>query len=521
MNRFKRSHLWLVAILAFVLAGLAACTTVQADETNAADEEALQTTSVRTGDIIISATGAGTIIPASQVALGFPGGGRLVELLVSVGDHVEAGDVLAVLDDSDAQQSLANAQLQLEQIVLQNDAAATETGISYNDIAVEQALINLEQAQSDLDELLNWTVDDDEIALLQAQLEAAQAGYNAALGQQGQASSNIQVSAISLEQAERDLEEAQEAYDTAYDPGREWELSDPRRATALENERSAAERSLQRAQDNLEVAQLQYSGTVSSSASSGTASSQASVVSAQLALQSAQTGPTEDDISLARTTVRQAELGYQQALLNREADSLSQRQAELNVQAAQEALNDTIMLAPVAGVVTAVGANLGELVGTTAIITLADLDQPQLELFLDETDLDKVAVGYPADVVFDAFPDQTVDGTVTQVDPAITTSNGVSAVRAIVQLDNNRPQVLPMGLNATVDIVGGEALGATLVPIEALREIADGQYVVFVLQNGEPVLTPVEVGLMNFAFAEIISGVQPGEVVTTGIVETQ
>lgn len=521
MNRLTRSHGWVLVILALMLVGLAACTTVQADEANPADEEALQTTAVRTGDIIISATGAGTVIPTSELALSFAGGGRLTELLVSVGDEVEAGEVLARVDSTAAQEALANAELQLAQAVLQNEAAGTETGISFNDIAVEQALINLEQAQADLNELLNWTPDEDEIALLQAQLEAAQAGYNAALGQQGQVSTSIQVSAISLEQAQRDLDDAQAAHDTAFDPGREWELNDPRRATALENERDAAERSLLRAQESLEVAQLNYNGTVSGSSSSNTASSTATVLSAEQALAAAQEKPTDDEITAAETAVRKAQLAYQQALLNREADSLSQQQAELNVQSAQQTVNDTILIAPAGGVVTAVEAGVGELVGTSAIITLVDLNQPQLEVYLDETDLDKVAIGYPADIVFDAFPDQTIGGTVVAVDPAITTSNGVSAIRAVVQLDNSRPQVLPVGLNATVDIVGGEALGATLVPIEALREIADGQYVVFVLQDGEPVLTPVEVGLMNFAFAEIISGLQPGQMVTTGIVETQ
>ena len=44
---------------------------------------------------------------------------------------------------------------------------------------------------------------------------------------------------------------------------------------------------------------------------------------------------------------------------------------------------------------------------------------------------------------------------------------------------------------------------------------------IFVMDNGEPQLRMVEVGLMDFTYAEILSGLELGDVVTTGIVETQ
>jgi multidrug efflux pump subunit AcrA (membrane-fusion protein) len=84
-----------------------------------------------------------------------------------------------------------------------------------------------------------------------------------------------------------------------------------------------------------------------------------------------------------------------------------------------------------------------------------------------------------------------------------------------------KPQTLPVGLNATVEVIGGQTQNAVLVPVEALRELSEGQYALFVMEDSEPKLRTVEVGLMDFTFAEILSGVAEGEVVTTGIVETQ
>jgi hypothetical protein len=76
-------------------------------------------------------------------------------------------------------------------------------------------------------------------------------------------------------------------------------------------------------------------------------------------------------------------------------------------------------------------------------------------------------------------------------------------------------------MSAAVDVISGRAVGATLVPVEALRELSPGEYAVFVMVDGTPTLTSVEVGLMDVTYAEILSGVKAGDVVTTGLVDTE
>lgn len=518
----KRRWFWLVVLLLAVMGGggyfYYTNTAVTAAEDSEEDE--LQTAVARQGDLVVSATGAGVIIPAQQVNLSFAGSGHLREVMVRVGDEVVEGALLARLDDRDAQQALLNAQLQLAQATMQTDAAATETGVSYDDIAVAQAQINLDAARADLDDLLHWEADPDEIALLEANVAAAEAAYNAARGQEAASSTNITVSNINLEQAQRDLASAQTAYEVAWDPGREWELNDPRTANALEAERSRTTDALQRAQDNLDIAQLNVNASVSSTNVSSSTNAQSNLLNAQQALAAALAGPTVDEIAAAEMALRQTELAWQQALLNQESNGISLAQAELNVAAAETAVADTTLTAPMAGTVTAVNFSVGETV-SGGVIVLADLTQPLLEVYLDETDLDKVGMGYEVEVVLDAFPDETFSGQVVQVDPQLVTEGGVTAVRILVQMNYAKPQTLPIGLNATVEVIGGRAQNAVLVPVEALREISPGQYALFVMENGEPVLRMVEVGLMDFSFAEIISGVEAGEEVTTGIVQTQ
>ena len=222
----------------------------------------------------------------------------------------------------------------------------------------------------------------------------------------------------------------------------------------LISEREQAAAALLYAQENLQIAQLNYDASLSNSGSSGSANAESQLLSAEQALATALAGPTDEQITAAETAVQQAELNLQQAQLNREANELGLAQAELSLALAQEGLAGTIITAPVAGTVMSVSGHVGEQVGTAPFITLADLSQPTLEIFLDETNLDKVDVGSKVDVVFSALPTDQFTGTVVQVDPQLTQSGDLSAIRALVQLDWNHDQTLPAGLTAAVNVVG-------------------------------------------------------------------
>ncbi|MCA9984131.1 MAG: efflux RND transporter periplasmic adaptor subunit [Anaerolineales bacterium] len=481
------------------------------------EEPTIQTARVRTGDIIVSASGAGAVVAATEINLGFRTGGVLADVSVQVGDRVLAGDVLAQLDSTDANKAIALADIQVAQAALQGNPAALNGYLPDQTISVSQAEINLISAQARLAELVEWQPDTDAIALAEANLAAAQANYEAAANKDAAAGNSLTSVRVTLELAQAALADAQAAYAIAFDPARDWELTDTRQATALENERAAAERNLEKAEGALAIAQANYNLAVANLNNDSATSAQAAIVNAEQALARAQTGPTDAEITSAQLSVQQAQIGLAQA-------ELALIQAQINLEAAQTALVNTTLLSPIDGVVVAINAQPGESVSTAPFITIADLTQPLLEVFMDETDLDKVGLNYEVEVVFDALPDDLFIGHVVQVDPMLTMVDGVTAVRALVLLDAdsfNKPQTLPVGMNAAVEIIGGRTEGALLVPIEALRELAPGQYAVFVMENDEPSLRVVQVGLMDFTSAEIISGVNRGEVVSTGVVDTE
>ncbi len=101
-------------------------------------------------------------------------------------------------------------------------------------------------------------------------------------------------------------------------------------------------------------------------------------------------------------------------------------------------------------------------------------------------------------------------------------SNPSTALRLRSGQDSgHRPWLLPAGLNASVDVIAGRAENALLVPVETLRKLSPGNYAVFVMVDGKLEMRPVEVGLMDVTSAQIISGLEQGDEVSTGIVETE
>ncbi|MBN2044920.1 MAG: efflux RND transporter periplasmic adaptor subunit, partial [Anaerolineales bacterium] len=248
-------------------------------------------------------------------------------------------------------------------------------------------------------------------------------------------------------------------------------------------------------------------------------------------------GPTEAAINDARYT-----LELQEALLAEAQDYLtlittgtvSEDATGSNItnyyklldalETAQENLEAAEMVAPISGVITELVGEVGDTSSNNTLLTIADVETLYVEIYLDSSDWDKIDLGYNVEIVFDSLPEKTFIGSVIQIDPFLTSSAGATVIGGLVALeteDQALVQKLPLGSSAGVEVIGGRAEGVLLVPVESLKEVSEGQYAVFVIEDGEPKLTLVEIGLMDIYYAEVISGLELGDVVTTGIVETE
>ena len=457
----RKKWFWILGFIILVAGGggfYFYATNSSAVDTASAQQPAMQTAVARRGELIITASGTGQVSPASQVGVGFDESGTLIELKVGIGDTVHAGDVLARLQTNNTPQEIAASVSDAELVVIKAQQ-------SLDDLIANAGIARTEAMNS--------------IATYAQEVRDAQytlENYSMPIFMQGMDA----IQAVDLTKAQLDAA---------------WAAFEPYKYYAASNEtRQALLVALNLAQSNYDAAvkRLNYEYALQVA--------QANLDKARREYEQYKDGPAATELILAQT-------------------ELANAQARLAL--AKETKSIADLVAPIDGTVMSVDASVGEALGATAIITLADLEHLQIEVYLDETDLDKAAVGYQAEVIFDALPDQTFKGQVVTVSPGLETVGNVQAVKVIVLLDDTGSAKLPVGLNASVDIIAGLAENAVLIPIEALREIEPGEYAVFVIEDGTPVLRVVQVGLQDITSAEILSGVQAGDTVTTGITQTR
>lgn len=199
--------------------------------------------------------------------------------------------------------------------------------------------------------------------------------------------------------------------------------------------------------------------------------------------------------------------------------------AELDLETAKDNLAGATLKAPFDGTILSVAGKAGDTIEVTAkkkastFISIADLAHPLLKFSIDETDWGMIAKGEAAKVTFDAFPNRTFSGSVTRVDPAISTNDDTPVVSGLIQLDLSQETdvpAFPKNLSGSVLIIQAAAENVLLIPVEALHEQSDGTYGVYVVgADGQPSLKTVTVGLRDVASAEIKSGLNAGDTVIT------
>jgi len=179
------------------------------------------------------------------------------------------------------------------------------------------------------------------------------------------------------------------------------------------------------------------------------------------------------------------------------------------------------MIAPFDGVVVNLNMVPGQLASGESLLTLSALDRLQVMFYMDETDLAGLKVGNRVVYTFNAYPESNISGEVTLIESVLQNVDGAPA--AVVWgsiLEESSFEILA-GMTVDVEVIAGEVEDGLIIPIQALRELTPGSYAVFLVKpDGTLELTPVTVGLRDFANAEITSGLKAGDIISTGTIET-
>ncbi len=458
-----------------------------------ASAETLYTAKAATGDMTLLANGTGTIMPAAESSIGFSSNGQVRQINIKVGDQVKAGDVLAQLDDTDAKIALAQAQDAMDKLTSAAAIATAKADLATAETDFASAKSALEYLIST--DVLNW---EEQVAQRQQTLTDAQTA--AQTDTSATAKQKVTDAESSLKYAQDSLAYFQTSYRKDYIPATftQYHTFTFRGRTITEpvttEDKHGKKHNVIIPPTNAEI------------------------------------GIARADYEAAKANIAEAQT-YLDVLNGAEipegatgANLVTYLQTQDALETAQHNLNATKLIAPIDGTVTALSMSVGDLAGSSSVVTISNLEQPySLDAYLDAKDWGQVKAGYEIEVTFDIIPDQTFAGVVTTVYPTLdtTSSEGKTLIHIAAILNNKISYQLPAGSAASVDVVGGRAKNAVLVPVEALHEYEDGKYSLFVMENGKLRLRMVGVGIQDLTKAEIISGLKAGEVVTTGLVETK
>ncbi|HVO10593.1 MAG TPA: efflux RND transporter periplasmic adaptor subunit [Vicinamibacteria bacterium] len=281
-----------------------------------------------------------------------------------------------------------------------------------------------------------------------------------------------------------------------------------------------------------------------------------------------------DEKLVSEQAFDEAEADYKMKKANVEAARRRVAQLQAAMDSTKDDLVKTTVIAPMAGVVTNLPMEPGEMVigamsfSPTVIMTVADLSVMECEVMVDETDFRNLQLGQEAEIKVDALEGLKLKGSVTEIgSSALVRGTGTTAAQTSTLGANtgnqpkdfkvkitikDPPANLRPGLNATADITTSTRKNVIAVPVQAVvvREVdKEGKVVdpegmgpdsdregntvqaavrekgketdgVFTVQGDKVVFKPVKTGIMGETDIEVVDGIAEGQEIVTGSYKT-
>jgi HlyD family secretion protein len=283
--------------------------------------------------------------------------GRVREIRVREGDSVRAGDVIALLDD--------------DQVRAREDAAKS---------AVQQAEARVRSSQQQIN-VLRAQEHSSSISVDQSKIDSA--------GRVSQARAQVAAAEAALAQARAANNQAKYDYENQSQLAKAGDLSE-RQGMLAKSNLEATTAAVNAAEEQVKAARGAYN------AQQAALKTPAILTSQTLSIQE-QINKAQSEITGAMADAEKARAQLREAEANR---------ADLRI------------VAPFDGTITVRSVEPGEVINPgTAIVTLVNLQELYLRVFVPIAEIDRVRVGRPARVYLDSRPERAIEATVSRIDP--------------------------------------------------------------------------------------------------------
>jgi len=493
--------------------------------TAAASKPKVQTTKVQRGDLRVTVVENGKIDAVKSVEVKSRVTGRLARLLVDEGDFVQQGQLIAVIDPQETElrvrqdaAQLAGAQSGAERARLEIAQRRLTAQASY-----EQAVARVRQLELEVrsQPILNRAaVTEAQTALASAEQERFRLVQSAHPSQKVQLENAVREAQANLLSSELDH----------------------KRQVDLERQGYTATRNVEQARASLELARARLSTAeenlrrMASQQSAELAKADDAIRQTRAALQRANANQIQVEVKRQDLATARAELAKAKAALSDPAILEQGRKQSLAtvdqlssiLSDSQRQLGETEIRAPITGIVTSKGIQVGELVtglstfgsGTT-IVKIEDRTVMRVMLNVNEIDTAKLQKGMAARIDVDAIPGRTFGGQVVKIAPAsLQAAQAQAATDAVVRYEveiriNDSDARLRSGMTAKCSLDVIDKKGVLIVPKSYLQKRDGKSYVFLPATSDDPKAKPIEkevtLGDESGSQVEVIRGVSVDE----------
>ncbi len=468
------------------------------------------TAKVSKGTIIASVSGTGQVSDINQIDLKPKISGDVVYLSVKNGQKVAAGAMLLGLDTKDAQKAVRDAQANLDSANLalakvkiqdSNENISTSLAKAYDDgfNTVTNTFFDLNSILKGIDNLLAQNSLSDNVirsnggspSTYRDNAETAYFKAKSAFDQ-----NNIDYRKLSNSSPKTDIENIiKETYDTT---------------KLLAN-------AIKSTSDFVDFMAKDSSNSSTFTSYQTTLSTYTNTNNGHIS-----------DLLTATTSINNNKDSSQNSSLDIESAQLSVQQKENALQDAKDNLSDYSVRAPFAGTITNFNIKKSDSITPSTVVGTLITTQQLALVSLNEVDVAKIKIGQKATLTFDAIPDLTISGVVSEIDSIGTVAQGVVTYDIKINFDTQDDRVKP-GMSVSAAIITDIKQDVLTVPNSAVKSTNGQSYVesfgaplppptdglLGSISKIPPNKIPVEVGLTNDSETEIISGINEGDEIVT------
>ncbi len=498
------------------------------------DETQYLLASVERDSIFLSVSGSGQIASSDQVDIKPGVSGEIAYVGIYGGERVSSGDLLIKLDSDKTQKSLFDAKLDLIE-------AQTKIGDLDNSRKRAEELIN--EAYGDGLNSLTTVFGDFSTVIPELEVMFTEGGYERIAGD------------IDFYLSLVDFYDKDGVYDLSYwDGGAEEKYKEIKKQFDLIKPRYSS-LTLRSSASEIEVVLAESEGFVRNLLD---LARQAQNLT-EIYLKVIREENLIPNLPLSRTERQFSDLsGFVSVLANRSAtllssvrlvedrrDSVDRIDADINSQRRiisqkEESLVDLerdlarhYIHAPIDGTTVKVNIREGDTVSSGSVLASLIADGKIAEISLNEIDAAKVGVGQKATLEVDALPDLNFTGTVIEVDPVGTVTQGVVSYGVKIVFDVDDERMRP-SMSVTAEIITDARNGVLVAPNSAIKSQSGSYYVELVGDSDkfsggdltrtalekEPEAREVELGLRGDLYTEISSGLKEGDVIVSSTLNT-